>query len=305
MPVDPARAVTELTRLGGCATRRQLRRAVSARTVDAAVRGGAVLRVARGRYVLPLGEPHRRAAHRLGGTVSHLSAALAHGWAVKTPPAQPWVTVARHRHPDAAAREGVVLTWADVATEDARDGVTTPLRTVLDCARRLPFDEALAVADSALREGDVTAVELRTAAGRLRGPGSAQVRRVAWVASHLAANPFESVLRALLLDVPGLHLTPQLRVSGSGLWARVDLGDEGLRLAIEAEGFAFHRTRKDLVRDCHRYTELTLHGWAVLRFTWEDVMHHPAWVRWAVEGWLATRAGREVASPPRRDAVAA
>lgn len=305
MPVDPARAVTELTRLGGCATRRQLRRTVSARTVQAAVRDGVVLRVARGRYALPLAEPHRRVAHRLGGTVSPLSAALTLGWAVKTPPDQAWVTVARHRHRDAAAREGAVLTWAELGPGDSRDGVTTALRTVLDCARRLPFDEALAVADSALREGDVTAGELRSAADRLRGPGSAQVRRVAWAASHLAANPFESVLRALLLDVPGLHLTPQLRVSGAGLWARVDLGDERLRLAIEAEGFAFHRTRKDLVRDCRRYTELTLHGWSVLRFTWEDVMHHPDWVRWAVGGWLATRAGREVAAPPRRDVRAA
>lgn len=305
MPADPARVVTELTRLGGCATRRQLRRAVSARAVENAVRDGVVLRVARGRYALPLTEAHRREAHRLGGTLSHLSAALAHGWAVKTPPEQAWVTVARHRHPDAAARKGAVLVYADLARGEVRDGVTTPLRTVLDCARRLPFDEALAVADSALREGDVTPAELRATADRQRGPGSVQVRRVAWAASHLAANPFESVLRAIVLDVPGLHVTPQLRVTGSGLWARVDLGDERLRLALEAEGFAFHRTRKDLVRDCHRYTELTLHGWSVLRFTWEDVMHHPDWVRWAVEGWLATRAGREVAAPPRRDVRAA
>jgi hypothetical protein len=46
------------------------------------------------------------------------------------------------------------------------DGVTDPVRTVIDCARDLPFDEALAVADSALRSGKVGPDALRQAAAR-------------------------------------------------------------------------------------------------------------------------------------------
>ena len=59
-----------------------------------------------------------------------------------------------------------------------------------------------------------------------------------------------------------------------------------------------HRSRQDLVRDCRRYTELTVWGWAILRFFWEDVMLHPERVRWAIHAWLERRAGRPAPPPP-------
>ena len=54
------------------------------------------------------------------------------------------------------AREGVELRRVDLTTADQhRDDVLTPLHTVIDCARSLPLDEALSMADSALRSGRV------------------------------------------------------------------------------------------------------------------------------------------------------
>ncbi|MDX6294410.1 MAG: hypothetical protein QOH50_3485, partial [Kribbellaceae bacterium] len=41
--------------------------------------------------------------------------------------------------------------WADLSVAEREAGVTEPLRTVLDCARTLPFGEALAVADKAVQ----------------------------------------------------------------------------------------------------------------------------------------------------------
>ncbi len=41
----------------------------------------------------------------------------------------------------------------DLPDSDVEGRVTTPLRTVIDCSRTLPFPEGLAVADSALRRG--------------------------------------------------------------------------------------------------------------------------------------------------------
>ena len=70
-----------------------------------------------------------------------------------------------------------------------------------------------------------------------------------------------------------------------------DLGDPVARLALEAEGFTAHRTRKDLHRDARRYTELTVWGWALLRFSWEDVMLRPEWVGWAIAAVGERRAG--------------
>ena len=114
------------------------------------------------------------------------------------------------------SREGVRLHWADLTAAEVSARLTSPLRTVLDCTRVLPFDEALAVADFALRSGRVSKTALGAAAAATRGTGSSAVRRVARHADHRAVNPLESVLRALALEA-GLDLTPQLGGRRTGL----------------------------------------------------------------------------------------
>ena len=212
-------------------------------------------------------------------------------------PARPWLTVPRNRKVSRADRHGVSITYRDLTAREREDGITGPVRTVLDCALKLPLDQALAVADSALRSGDVDANELVEAARVMRGTGSARARRVAAVADRRAANPFESALRAIALGVPGLRLTPQLVIADAGLFATVDLGDAAARVVLEAEGFEFHGTRAGLERDCRRYTELVMHGWRVLRYTWDDVVHRSGWVRWTLEVLVAELAG--AVAPPQ------
>jgi very-short-patch-repair endonuclease len=150
---------------------------------------------------------------------------------------------------------------------------------VVDCARHLPFDEALDVADSALRSRPVTAVDLATVAKQVRGPGRPQVLRVLAHASSKAANPFESVLRAIALGVPGLDLSPQVGIAVAGS-ERVtpDLVDVSLGIVVEADSHEFHTGREQLVVDCWRYDELTLAGWDVYRFIFEQVMWRQGWV---------------------------
>ena len=108
----------------------------------------------------------------------------------------------------------------------------------------------------------------------MTGPGAGQGRRVACQADGRAANPFESVLRAIALDVPGLHLEPQVVVAESPL-LRPDLVDRERRLVLEADSYAWHGSRRAPRQDCRRYNRLVLLGYTVLRFTWEDVMHDP------------------------------
>ena len=163
----------------------------------------------------------------------------------------------------------------------------------------LPFDEALAVADSALRSRAVGRAELVEAAALARGPGSRAVRRVAAHAHHAAANPLESVMRALTIEV-GLVMTPQLEVAEAGMYAKVDLGSETLRLIIEAEGYATHGTRTGLRRDCRRHTEFAVFGWTSMRYAYEDAMFEQDWVRWSLTSWLDVRSGRAPGRPPRR-----
>jgi len=159
------------------------------------------------------------------------------------------------------------------------DRTAQAVRTVLDCARRLPFDEALAVADSALRSGLVAAEELNAGASRVRGRGAAACRRVAAQASPKAANPFESVLRAIVLEFPELQPVPQLAVTARGYTWHPDLVDVARRLVIEADSWEFHTDKEAHDRDCVRYTALSLAGWTILRFSWEQVIRSPAYVR--------------------------
>jgi very-short-patch-repair endonuclease len=294
--MDPVEA---LRREGGVAGRARLAHLVSRRSLERAVTRGDVLVSRRGRYALPSVTEHRRVAHDLTATLSHLSAAQHHGWSVRTPPDRPQVVVPRNRKVTAQDQGRASVRWRALAPGEAEGGVTTALRTVLDCARDLPFDHALAVADSALRAGHVSREALGRAAGLARGPGSASVRRVAAHADGRADNPFESVLRSICLEVPGLVVTPQVQIWEPGLWAQVDLADTSLRLVLEADSFAHHGSRAALRKDCRRYDQLVIRGWTVLRFAWEHVMLEPDFVRWCLTSWVGAREGREVASPPR------
>ncbi|KRF34283.1 hypothetical protein [Nocardioides sp. Soil805] len=238
---------------------------------------GALVRVGRGRYTLPEVAEAPARAHALGGTLSLTSAALHHGWEVLHAPEQPHVLVPRKRRVAPARRAGVVLHRGDLEPAD-RDGIaTSKLLTVTQCLRRLPDDEALAVADSALRAGESALLEV--AVDRVQGPGSARVRAIAAAARSSAANPFESALRAIALTVVGLSVEPQVVISSPHVWARPDLVDERLLMVLEAESFEWHGNRAGFRKDVRRYTLLVAEGWTVLRFTWEDVVLRPEWVR--------------------------
>ncbi len=284
--------VSALHRLGGVASRTTLVRTASRHAFDRAVRRGEVVRDGHGRYALPTADDALRTANALTGVVSLRSAAAYWGWEQKLPSQKPDVTVPRNRNVPADKQLTATVHWADLAPDDIHRGVVTSrMRTLLDCMRRLPFDEGLAIADSALRHGDISPAELSELADAARGPGAARVRDVARHSDARAENPFESILRATALPVRGLHLVPQLAVRLPSGTIYPDLVDEHLRIVAEADSFAWHGSRGALRQDCRRYNRLVLRGWTVLRFAWEDVMFRPDYVRASLE--LAVRlAGR-------------
>lgn len=207
------------------------------------------------------------------------SAAAYYGWEMKRPPEQPTVTVPRKRKVAVERRVGVDVKWRDVPAEHiTAAGVTSKAWTVIDCARTMPFDEARAIADSARRHGDVTRAQLIRLAEQVPSTGRTECLRVAREADGRAANPFESVLRAIALDVPGLDVVPQVVISEDGFVGRPDLVDRVRRIVLEADSFEFHGKRKAMKRDCERYNALVLRGWLVLRFTWEHVMFEPDYI---------------------------
>lgn len=125
--------------------------------------------------------------------------------------------------------EGVRIVYADLKPEEVRGMATAPVRTVMDCASRMPFDEALAIADSALRARDATKRELLQAAECMPGRYRMRCLRVAREADGRADNPFESVLRAIAAwcvsspdDPPDRH--PDRRHEDSPPKSRADAG---------------------------------------------------------------------------------
>lgn len=240
--------------------------------VDRSLANGSIVRLRRGVYALS-SEGAREAAVTIGGHVSHLSAAIHHGWKIKTVPDRPCITIRRNR---AKPEADVEVHWGTVTPMQQSRGVTRPVRTVIDCARAYAYDEALSVADSALRSGDVTRQELLDAAARSPRTGRSRALKVATAADGAAANPFESCTRAICHDVAGFEVEPQVSIPGVG---RVDLADRRLRIVIECDSFEFHSDRDALRKDIRRYTEAARRGWVVLRFTWEQVMSDQDYVR--------------------------
>lgn len=291
-------AVAEVLReLGGVVGRAELLRSCLRAEVDGALRSGELVILARGRYALADADDARRAAHRLAGVVSHESAALLWGWPVKVPPPEPHITIGRSRVLTPEQRRGVVPHWAALHPDDIAGRVTSKERTLLDCLRLGDQDAALAVADSALREGE--SASWLAAIGRdARGPGSAQTRRIAAMADGKAANPFESVLRGIASRVEGLRVRPQVPIfSGDSFLGQPDLVDTDLRIVLEADSFEWHGDRAALRRDCRRYDRLVAAGWLVLRFAWEDVMFDATWVTEILEAVVHQRAHQPFGPP--------
>lgn len=283
---EPLAAVDALTRLGGIADTSAVVALSSRQRVRSAIGRGELVRVGRNRLALPVADHGRRAAREFNGVASHLTAALHHGWKVRFPPDLPHVTVPRHRIVPTEPLTLPELFVRDLPAHDRDGWATSRLRTVIDCARDLPFVDALCVADSALRAGDVTQAELVEAARGIRGPAGERVRRVAEHANSKAANPFESALRGLAL-LAGLDLIPQFEVTCGDLELHPDLANPLLQLAVEADSYEFHgREPQDHNNDCFRYNALVVAGWDVLRFTWEQVMHSPDYVVTTLQRWL-------------------
>ncbi len=281
--------VEALQRLGGSATTADLAALTGRQALRAAYERGDVTRLARGRYALPGAPDPFVTATRLHAVVSHASAAQHWRLAVVAKPLAPHVTVGRHR--SGLGRQGAEVHWADLHPHEISGQVTTPVRTVLDCARTMSFGEALAVADSALRLGLVTPSELASSAAALRGAGRVKVLRVVSSADPRSASALESLLRAILIDAGLVGFIPQVQITSDGFAARVDLAHPGLRIVLEADSFEHHGHRSALVRDCRRYDELVVRGWLVLRFAWEQVVADPRWVVEMVTAAVQARSG--------------
>jgi very-short-patch-repair endonuclease len=87
----------------------------------------------------------------------------------------------------------------------------------------------------------------------------------------LLQSPAEQAFRAL---VRGYHLPqPQFNVYVEGELADVVWPEH--RLAVEVDGWEFHRLKRSFTNDRKRDRRLIRAGWRVARFTYDEVTYEP------------------------------
>lgn len=253
------------------------------------------MRLRRGSYLKP-GELATTAAERhgqlvratmpllaTGSVASHLSAAVLHGLPV-------WagdlgrVQVTRRGAGSGKRRGYVHLHVAPLATEDVvlAEGVpaTSLARTVVDLARTLPAEHALAAGDAALRAG-LSRTELAAVLERARGwPGLTAARRVVAFLDPRSESAGESVSRVVLhrIGLPPSDLQLVVCDPFGGFVGRADFGWKAQRVLGEFDGrqkyarsapdadpatvVYLEKQREDAFRDL---------GWQVVRWTSVDL----------------------------------
>lgn len=275
-------AVAVVRNRGGAARWSDLAAAgVTWRGISRAVRAGQLVAVDDGTYALPATNRDVIAAVQANGYLSHTSAARLWMLDVLNPPAKPHVAVPHNRGRSRMPAD-VHLHYVDrnrLETVNIPWPVTTLERTLVDCARTLPFHEALVVIDSALRSGKIDEEAVRTLAHSLRGPGSAAARRALRAGDKRSASMGETLTRAAALDA-GLP-APELQFEvgfDDGSRAFFDLAwryyrGREVRVAAEFDGYLGHG-KADFIKDRRRHNKLVVADWERLIYTMPDVLYH-------------------------------
>ncbi|MFE3546794.1 endonuclease domain-containing protein [Nocardia sp. NPDC059177] len=146
--------------------------------------------------------------------------------------------------------------------------VTTPPRTAFDLARLLPRDHAVPLIDALCRAtGLHPSTALSLADGHQGIRGCARARAVLGLADPGAESPPESLTRLLLIDhgLPTPTTQIVVRYPGGEFLARLDMGWEKWRVAVEYDGAQHWTDTAQRTKDIDRHAVLAEHGWRIVR----------------------------------------
>jgi hypothetical protein len=206
-----------------------------------------------------------------GGALSHGTAAAA--WDLRPAGGSIHVTVSgtagRARRPGLRIHRSVSLEPHDVTTYRGIP-ITEPHRTLIDLARTLtgrPLEQA------------VNRAERLVDFERLRRSAPPALRAVL---ERYATPQTRSELEERFLKLCDDHGIPRPEVNARVEGIEVDFVWRDRRLVVEVDGYAHHRSPAAFERDRERDVLLETNGWRVMRFTYDQVTHRPAWVAGAV-----------------------
>ena len=222
--------------------------------------------------------------------ISHESAALLLGYPVYALPSAVKVTRTRGR---AVRTSDVHVHVAQLRARDvtAVDGVrvTSGARTAIDLARRLPFREALVVADGALRRGVRRAQIADVLRHQFNWPGIRAAMLAARHADGRSESALESVVRSRFIEL-GLPM-PELQMDvrdGGRFIGRVDFDLPAYNTVGEADGRVKY-LEDELWLEKLRQEALEDTGREVIRWTWQSA--HAPDGEFAARVWRKLRRG--------------
>jgi hypothetical protein len=168
-------------------------------------------------------------------------------------------------------RRQLRLRPGDLVQHESGLWLTSPLRTLADCAGLLSVEALVCCLDDALHRGLVQAADLGALVECRKGSRSITALRTAVAAADGRAEaPSETLLRLVLLPhFPGLEPQVPLFDDVGRLIARYDLGDRKARVAVEADGRAGHEGM--VAKDRRRDRVSRRQDWLTERATWFDI----------------------------------
>ena len=210
---------------------------------------------------------------RRRGVIAGDSASALHGakWVDHQAPAQ---LLYEHRRPPLGVR-----TWSDRVADDEIEliggaATTTPARTAFDLASRYPIGRSVAAIDALARATKLEVPDAELLTDRYAGHRNVRRARTALkLVDAGAESRRETWLRLLLIEAGYPRPQTQIPVCGEyrDLVAVLDMGWEGIKVAVEYEGDHHRTDRGQSNEDIARAEALTELGWIIVRVTVEDV----------------------------------
>ena len=283
---------------GGYLTREQLKMiGLSDSAVDRLIQSGEVTPIAKGVYQIIPSDDHADLMH--GALLTLPEAVASHQSAAhllrlpELPELVPTVTVVStttHRFPGVTVRRTDDLRSDHLVTAEGLR-CTNGARTLFDLAGILKYRHFAPIAEAAITSGRVKSGQLETVAKALSRRGKrgskAMAQFLEWN-SRTSGTALERRGRSVLVGASLPAPVPEYPIP----WRprrRFDDAYPDLRFAIEWDSRRWHERRAAMQADRDRDREAILHGWVVVRFTWDDVTKNPTKIVSSITQILADR----------------
>jgi very-short-patch-repair endonuclease len=191
------------------------------------------------------------------------------------------------RHRGLVVHSGV-LAPHDIVTHGGLR-MTSWARTMLDVAADATLDEVVDLLDRSAAKRLAATPPLLDVLARGSGRSGADRLRHAFLIVHPQGLLTRSELERRALRMVRRHRLPVPEVNARLHGYEVDFLWRDRALVVEVDGGAWHSTSTARERDTRKAANLTARGWTVLRLTWRQVVHDPAWAASRIEGTLRGR----------------